>query len=234
VRYWIGLIDIVDTKDPSGSTALHKASANGHVSTVRLLLQRGAKHFPNDAGNTPLHWAAAAGHESIVQCLLQETRLNIDVLQKNEFGRSALTEGFSSKDTAVAKLLLEHDSATEERLIMGAEEVESADNKKSTDVPERKLTDSVVHEFSLADESKSTADGIKRTFRIRELPIERADNPFGDDAEQDTTGYGIWCASIVMARWMASSEMTKRFAGKKIVELGAGCGVSGLSAAVYR
>jgi tRNA1(Val) A37 N6-methylase TrmN6 len=65
-------------------------------------------------------------------------------------------------------------------------------------------------------------------------PIAHADNPFGDSAVEDTTGYGIWCASLVMGRWIASNEMRERFAGKSILELGAGCGVPGLAAAHYR
>ncbi len=64
-------------------------------------------------------------------------------------------------------------------------------------------------------------------------PIAHADDPFGQSPIEDTTGLGIWCASLVMARWLASPEMTKRMEGKNVVELGAGCGVPGLAAAVY-
>ena len=68
---------------------------------------------------------------------------------------------------------------------------------------------------------------------IRELPIQNADNPFGDKDIEDTTGLGIWCASIVMACWMASTDISSRFEGKCLLELGAGCGIPGLAAAMY-
>ena len=36
-----------------------------------------------------------------------------------------------------------------------------------------------------------------------------------------------------MARWMATPDMSERFANKTVLELGAGCGVPGLAAAFY-
>ena len=38
---------------------------------------------------------------------------------------------------------------------------------------------------------------------VRELPITRADNPFGTDTapEDDTTGLGLWPATVICARW---------------------------------
>lgn len=268
--------DIVDTVDESGSTALHKASANGHVSTTRLLVQQyNASLLTNDSGNTPLHWAAASGHSQVVQVLLNESSYeNVDVLQKNEFGRSILTEGFSSQETEVVKLLLEHDSASEEKLLDGGKEVENDDNGgeeiqskedgSSLDLPRKKKKVTIIHDFSLCNQEND--DAHREPLRIREIvsvllhtctlvrilpidsyshsfttshvarrtqPIAHADNPFGDSPEQDTTGYGIWCASLVMARWMACSEMQSRFREKTILELGAGCGVPGLAAAHY-
>jgi ankyrin repeat protein len=121
---------IVNAIDNSQSTPLHKASANGHLSTVQLLLSRGAEHLQNDSGNTPLHWAAASGHAEVVNMLLshydaaaKNNKKNkpqpLDVLLKNNFGRSALTEGFQSGDTKTVEHLLNHDSAEEERLIGG-------------------------------------------------------------------------------------------------------------------
>jgi len=287
--------DVVNDTDASKSTSLHKASANGHASTVQLLLARGAEHLPNDNGNTPLHWAAGAGHAKVVKLLLDhfdvlfleqvemETREKLqtmncdngdgdgdavakrtgsverlDVLLKNNFGRSALTEGFASGDTPTVDVLLNHDSAEEERLIGGlerkdvgeeeGEDVAAGRGEGSENVDVRggagdetnkkeKNIKSILHEFDFLRGGRSdpsTSDCEERpSLFIRELPIAHADDPFGQSPIEDTTGLGIWCASLVMARWLASPKMTKRMEGKNVVELGAGCGVPGLATAVY-
>lgn len=161
--------DFVNTVDGSGSTPLHKACANGHVSTAKLLIQRGASNLKNQSGNTPLHWAAASGHEQIVRLLLERFD-DIDVLQKNDFGRSVLTEGFSSQDNGVVKLLLEHDSASEEKLLAGGEELDvegKDDSNKSNSLLPRKKNASVVHDFSLCDEPGVPRDPLRIREQVR-------------------------------------------------------------------
>lgn len=162
--------NVVDTTDESGSTPLHKAAANGHVTTTKLLIRHGATFKSNNAGNTPLHWAAASGHDKAVHALLNEASYDIDVLQKNEFGRSILTEGFSSQCTEVVKLLLEHDSATEEKLLMGGKEIDDTDKKESNGASSvgmpRKPSATITHDFDLC--SNDTHGNLK-PLRIREL-----------------------------------------------------------------
>ena len=51
----------------------------------------------------------------------------LDILQKNKFGRGALTEGFASRKTETVGLLLENKNATEERLIRVCERGEVED-----------------------------------------------------------------------------------------------------------
>jgi predicted nicotinamide N-methyase len=87
----------------------------------------------------------------------------------------------------------------------------------------------VVHKMNLSEDQSDNTDCIM----IRELPITRADNPFGsDDApEDDSTGLAVWPASIILARWTAvKKELIK---DKVVIELGAGCGLPGLAAARY-
>ena len=87
----------------------------------------------------------------------------------------------------------------------------------------------VIHKMNLSEDQGNNAECIL----IRELPITRADNPFGsDDApEDDSTGLAVWPASIILARWAAvKKELIK---GKVVIELGAGCGLPGLAAARY-
>ena len=211
--------------DDSGVTPLHKAAANGHISTVHALIDAKSPFLKNKSGNTPLHWAASNGHAQVVALLLEHFS-DIDVLDRNEFGRSSLTEGFGSKSTETAKLLLAHSSASEEKLLMGAVETDDQAQENEDDTMAhaklRKSKGSIIHDFSFGMETD-------KTCRIRELAI--SEDPFGSSPMEDTTGLGVWCASLVMARWMV--DMASRFDGKTTIELGAGCGVPGLTLATH-
>ncbi len=49
---------------------MHKASNNGHIEVVKLLLQKGANRFAKyQDGNTPIDLAIKAGHLDIVDML---------------------------------------------------------------------------------------------------------------------------------------------------------------------
>ena len=64
-------------------------------------------------------------------------------------------------------------------------------------------------------------------------PIAHPDNPFGQSPKEDTTGLSIWCASLIMARWLSSPHMASRLKNKHILELGAGCAVPALTAMTF-
>ena len=200
----------------TGNTGLHMASANGHTSVVKLLVkQYGHPFTTNLSGNTPLHWAAANGHASVVKFWTSQSIVEVDVLTKNNFGRSALTEGFSSEKEDVVKALLEHDSASEEKLLAtGSEKNENGGQEQ---------LDSHVHNFFDKDQP----------LKIREMAMKNADNPFADTErpDQDTTGLSIWSASLVMARWMQVVGKTGYWHDRTVLELGSGCGVPGLMVA---
>lgn len=202
----------------TGNTGLHMASANGHTDVVKLLVQHEHAFIGNSSGNTPLHWAAANGQASTVEFWTSQSTVEIDVLQKNNFGRSALTEGFTSEKEDVVKVLLEHDSATEEKLLSTSEK----NNQQKDDSNESQLAQH-VHYFFDKDQP----------LKIRELAMKNADNPFADTEapEADTTGLSIWSASLVMARWMKSKTESKLWSDTCILELGSGCGVPGLMVA---
>lgn len=82
--------------------------------------------------------------------------------------------------------------------------------------------------------SDSPSYDPKKLVHIRELPITRADNPFGTEEkpEDDTTGLGIWPASILLSRWIVDLGENV-FKNKRVLELGAGCGLPGLATALY-
>mmetsp|Transcript_13389 Transcript_13389/g.22798 ORF Transcript_13389/g.22798 Transcript_13389/m.22798 type:complete len:80 (-) Transcript_13389:361-600(-) len=76
----------------SRNTALHVASANGHLQVVKLLLSqegRVALDLQNETLNTPLHYAALNGHKEIVK-LLVDRKAKPDL--RNEFDKNAFDE----------------------------------------------------------------------------------------------------------------------------------------------
>ena len=225
VNRFPSLLDHVD--DKSGNTALHMCAANGHVSVAKLLLSRNHAHKRNLAGNTPLHWAASNGQTLMVEYLTKQEKESIDVLEKNEFGRSALTEGFTSQQEDVVKALLEHDSASEEKLLStsgggGGNKNGTQSTGDNGDEDDNTPT-SIVH--SLFDK--------ENPLKIRELAMANADNPFADvdRPDQDTTGFSIWSASLVLAQWMKTKSIWN---DASVLELGAGCGVPGLAVAMAK
>ncbi len=93
----------------AGSTAAHAAASNGHVSTLELLLARGADlHATDRLGDGLLHAAAARGHGDAVEVLLARgARVNAP----NASGCTPLALAASHGDAAEGSplsLLLEH------------------------------------------------------------------------------------------------------------------------------
>ena len=60
-----------NSKDDLGETPLHKAVREGHIETVKLLLDVSDANDANSEGMTPLHWACLAGDQSMVALLVQ-------------------------------------------------------------------------------------------------------------------------------------------------------------------
>jgi ankyrin repeat protein len=96
---------VINARDElSGSTCLHMIAANGHLDILNILIQQCSSlpnYTANFAGNTPLHWALQNKQWSTAQLLLTTFSDSIDVLQKNDFGRSCLTEAFDACDTDI-------------------------------------------------------------------------------------------------------------------------------------
>ncbi|KAL7693599.1 putative Zinc finger, MYND-type, lysine methyltransferase, ankyrin repeat-containing [Plasmopara halstedii] len=209
------------------NTPLHMACANGHVECVRELLNNGAKHRPNASGNLPLHWAVQNKHREIVKLILNGVK-DLDVLARNSFGRGCVTEAYQCEDTEILAMLLEHSSATEERLAEGTgmgkdaikeeiEEVDDCDSRLS------KVLQETVLEFEFAP-------GLP-TLKARELALEWSKDAFGSNGEEDITGVSIWSAALILSRWIIDHRYI--FDAKKVCELGSGCGVSGLAVHKY-
>jgi len=153
---------------------------------------------------------------------------DLDVLKKNSFGKSSLTEGFTSSNTDLVAVLLQHDSATEEKLLSGTPKgsVKIEGDEKEDDSSQSPA--STTHVFNL-----SPTLPTPKTISIRELAMQNADSPFTTNEQNDTTGLAVWAASVVFGRWIAKLSQSGIFKNSQVLELGGGCGVPGISCGVY-
>ncbi|XP_069491046.1 inversin [Ambystoma mexicanum] len=96
----------VNLADRYGGTALHAASLAGHVSTVRLLLEQGARADASDlAKQTPLFRACEMGHQTVVQALI-EGGARVDLVDQD--GRSPLHWAALGGNANVCRILMEN------------------------------------------------------------------------------------------------------------------------------
>ncbi len=283
----------------SGNTPLHWAAANGHDKILHLLMYFHNGSKPKNSDETDADDAHKKEQVTDMETTESSTAITpsplpppfvIDVLQNNHFGRSILTEGFTSQNENVVQLLLEHESASEERFLdstsddVGAKQHATAANgddrmdvdnddddgndnddleedddnadEDPTNLMSAVMTalekDAIIHDFDMLSvssygntappSSDISSNPNKMPLRVRELPMT-GENPLGDTAIEDVTGYGIWCASLILARWMAdlvstnnnkSNGSSNLWKDRSVVELGAGCGVPGLVVACHR
>eukprot|EP00040_Diaphanoeca_grandis_P023304 m.126570 g.126570 ORF g.126570 m.126570 type:complete len:442 (+) comp29209_c0_seq2:117-1442(+) len=217
-----------------GNTALHMACANGHLDCVELLLKSGAEYKTNDNGNTPLHWAVLNKHIDITKVLLTKCE-SADVLHKNSFGKSALTEAFGVGIADLTQLLLEHKSA--DKLETDAEKKPDAaptptpnaneegnnndntDSTPTTDTPEVQEAPKVSTDATSAAESKVvqsyiydfnfSSDKIPGpSVKVREVATDWSGEIFSGSktASDDTTGMQVWATSLVFSRWIVELQ----------------------------
>lgn len=129
--------------------------------------------------------------------------------------------------------LLEHTSATEERLVAGSmmdnasireeDADEDDESKDGDDNSSPKIIQETVLQFGF--------DDALPVLKARELALDWTKDAFGTTADEDITGVSIWSASLILSRWIV--DHTGEFDGKQVCELGSGCGVSGIASFLY-
>jgi len=213
----------VNHQDPYGlSTCLHYAAANGHIECLKLLIERKAAYTANASGNFPLHWALDQSKSLDTVKLLMESYPEIDVLALNSFGKSALTSSFKANNKEFVNLILQHSSAA------------PLDQNRSKESVMPKTDVTVTHQMAFPTQAQVAAGDKVPVLHVRERAIERS-KVFGKEMEasEDATGLALWPASIVLAHWIAQESSRALLRGKRVLELGAGCGLPGLVAASY-
>uniref|UniRef100_A0A7S1UE24 Calmodulin-lysine N-methyltransferase n=2 Tax=Phaeomonas parva TaxID=124430 RepID=A0A7S1UE24_9STRA len=221
------------------------ACANGHAGVVRTLLERGAVQTPNDAGNLPAHWAAQNNELDCMRALIAGCE-GLDVLARNGYGKGVLTVAIAGGHAEMAELLLTHPSASEEKLLASTrrKEVEEAKDTEASGA----ANGAAAGNGAAAAASSSSSNGgeqdqeaeVTHAFNfgagdvlIREkVMVHENEHAFGERSEEDRTGLGVWSAALLLARWLTMKRRSFDRAGEFVVELGAGCGVSGVALGV--
>ena len=224
----------------SGNTPLHWAAQNSKLDTAKLLLERFDEATidvlaKNSFGHGALTDAFKSNNPELVSLLLEHPSSSEEKLLSTPHNGKEMPgeeedagDGF---DVEIAEPAVGAKKAgkgkagkgkagKKKKGKKGGEAVDTAAADEE-DVP------SVTHEFRFGGSGR----GWSPTVQIRELPIEDADNPFVNSAHEDTTGLGIWCASLVLARWAA--DLAPQLRGKAVLELGSGCGASGVAAVAH-
>jgi len=117
--------DLVNTNDQYDSTPLHEACAEGHLESVRVLLDNGADiDNKNEDEQTPFHLAAAAGHIDVVELLLERDQNAI--FDKDEDDNSALHLASNERRSKMVELLLRQGASVQQRNNRGWTALDSA------------------------------------------------------------------------------------------------------------
>lgn len=172
----------------------------------------------------------------------------IDILHKNKFGKSILSEAFDCNNLDVLQLILEHpisvclDNPDGNTVNTGDSDAGSNDTgtvtsgtvcENATDVPKSGSAEDVryvLHELQFIANAPTT-------IRVRELAIENDRILNALESKLDMSGQIIWEASIIGSYWLSHLAATNAgttnsnnlFRGKSVLELGAGCGLLGIA-----
>ncbi|KAF1329705.1 Ankyrin repeat-containing protein yar1, partial [Globisporangium splendens] len=177
-------------------------------------------------------WAVQNRHLACVKLLLDGIP-DIDVLAQNGFGRGSVTEAFQSDDTDILSALLEHKSATEERLVAGSVMDNATIREEDDEEEETKGDDDEGGSPKIIQETvlQFGFDKALPVLKARELALDWNKDAFGTTADEDITGVSIWSASLILSRWVI--DHASEFDSKQVCELGSGCGVSGIASFLY-
>lgn len=252
-------------KNHSGNTALHWLVLNKQKTLLQLMMQEETRQRSSCGIHRLLPTSDKRSDETTATATratatTADTRseecscaLRIDVLQQNEFGKSALSEAFTAGDADVLQLLLEHHSAEQlekETLKQPQEPLVAAPTASATatTAPEDQQQAERGAAATKKPVASSSAAISSVTHRLefgdchitcREVALDWKGEVFttAKKAQQDdTTGVALWGAAVIGAQWLAdlSKQNPAIFAGKNILELGAGCGLMGLVCAAMQ
>ena len=218
-----------------GNLPIHWAAQNGQLKAFQFLIEAYECDVlqKNGQGRSTLTEAFSNGDKDVLEAVLSHPSASEEnLIATQEKGGTVTLPKEDEEDVAASFPEGEEPkegntvfSNTENAAAAAAATVAVAAANAAADYDE---SNAVTHSLALSDTDN-------RHVMLRELPITRADNPFGSDTapEDDTTGLGLWPATLLCARWMTQEHIVNKLQGKVVVELGAGCGLPGIAAAYY-
>jgi hypothetical protein len=111
----------------------------------------------------------------------------VDVLAQNSFGRSALTDAFDAQTQDLLQMILEHQSASEDKLLpegMDTQAIDEADGEGPKDAEGSKIVQAKVHQIVLGHQAAHSPGILCREVGLSWMGDALVDT----DANKDTTG----------------------------------------------
>ncbi|KJP85871.1 hypothetical protein AK88_04519 [Plasmodium fragile] len=179
----------------------------------------------------------------------------IDLLKKNEFNKSILSEAFNAQDENILHLVLSHpmssvldeqDGCTVSGVSGVANREDSAANGHNgtaftTNLGEAKIIQECTHQMLINERAKikNGESEEEAVIRIREIGLNYFGNTFEDSktteeevhSHKDITGINIWECCLMISKWISDLclQDSTLFSNKAVLELGAGSGLASIS-----
>ncbi|ANQ08260.1 Uncharacterized protein PCOAH_00027630 [Plasmodium coatneyi] len=179
----------------------------------------------------------------------------IDLLKKNEFSKSILSEAFNAQDENILHLVLSHPMSSvldeqDKNAMDGINGVgncqDSAPSRHNgeaftTNLEDAKIIQECTHQLLINEKAKvkNAESEEEAIIRIREIGLNYFGNSFEDGktsgeeihSHNDITGINIWECCLMMSKWISDLclENSTPFSNKVVLELGAGSGLGSIS-----
>ncbi|GFE55181.1 ankyrin repeat containing protein [Babesia ovis] len=139
----------------------------------------------------------------------------VSIVETNDFGKSALNDAFNAKDQNILVAILEHPAAAV------LDKPAEVDNEMPLERVMVNGINGVIHSFRFGK--------MLHDVRARELEIKHDEVLNEKNAELDHSGEVIWETDLIASQWLSALARGGKFQGKKVLQLGSGCGLSAIT-----